>query len=410
MPVAFPKICLTESLEWLDELLSVWPEKKAALVTTELAALDFGRLRWGRFVKRSICLLVAVTSFLPSLDLSAQEHSPEQTARYHLIQLVDPGTFLEKVNDAAAAGYRLIAITAAPSSMVAVMERIEQASMRYNYLSIPVHGAKSKFETAGKAKTRIAEELNEAGAKGYRVRFTLPNLAVMESGKDALQNYEYVLSSPGGFGYFKKDEISGFLAAGYHWAASITTFLVFERAMQADSSQDGTKARPPVTSGRRFTFPENNFVRSELPEKQLHKLAAEGARVIDFFGSPAQMMLAMEEATPAPILYQYIVLKPRNQASPLALRAKMSKVEAADLTRVGQQGFRFLRLSAPVPPFVMEKAPSSRIQYEYQFLTAATLPDLAEQLNGPGQNGFNVAKIVSTDEGFLVVLEKSSVE
>jgi hypothetical protein len=65
-----------------------------------------------------------------------------------------------------------------------------------------------------------------------------------------------------------------------------------------------------------------------------------------------------------------------------ALRAKMSKVEAADLTRVAQQGFRFLRLSAPAPPFVMEKAPGSGEPYEYQFLTATTLPDLAEQLNG----------------------------
>ena len=361
-------------------------------------------------MKRIICLLLAGTSFLPSLELLAQEHSPEQTTRYHLIQLVDPVTFLDKVNDIASEGYRLIAITAAPSSMVAVMERIEQASTRYNYLSIPVHGARSKYEIAGKAKTRIARELNAAGAKGYRLRFTLPNVTVMETSKDARQHYEYVLTSPGGFGYFKKDEISGFLAAGYNWAASITTFLVFERAVEADSSQDPTKARPPMTSTRRFTFPENNFVRSELPEKQLHKLADEGARVIDFFGSPAQMILAMEEPIPAATPYQYIVLKPRNQASPLALRAQMSKVEAADLTRVGQQGFRFLRLSAAVPPFVMEKAPGTRIQYEYQFLTAATLPDLADKLNGPGQNGFNVAKIVSTDEGFLVVLEKSSGE
>jgi hypothetical protein len=371
-----------------------------------LAAIDFARLCWGPLLK-IICLLVAVTSFLSLLELLAQEHTPDQTARYHLIQLVDPVSFLETMNDTASRGYRLIAITAAPSSMVAMMERIEQASTRYSYLSIPVHGTKSKFETARKAKTRIAEELNAAGAKGYRLRFTLPNLAVMETSKVAGQHYEYVLTAPGGFGYFKKDEISGFLAAGYNWAASITTFLVFERGVEADSSPDGTKARPPVTSNRRFTFPENNFVRSDLPEKQLRKLAGEGARVIDFFGSPEQMILAMEEPIPPATPYEYIVLKPRNLASPLALRAKMSKVEADDLTRAGQQGFRFLRLSAAAAPFVMERVPGSRMQYEYQFLTATTLPDLAEQLNGPGQSGFNVAKIMSTDEGFLVVLEKS---
>jgi hypothetical protein len=163
----------------------------------------------GGSLLKIICLLVAVTSFLSPLELLAQEHSPEQTARYHLIQLVDPVSFLEKVNDSASKGYRLIAITVTPGSMVAVMERIEQASMRYNYLSIPVHSGKSKFETPGKTKTRIAEELNAAGAKGYCLRFTFPNLAVMETSKDARQHYEYVLTAPGGFGYFKKDEISG---------------------------------------------------------------------------------------------------------------------------------------------------------------------------------------------------------
>ena len=359
-------------------------------------------------MKRIFCLLLVVTSFLPSLELLAREHSPDPTGRYHLIEIVDLVTFLEKVNDTASEGYGLIAITSAPSSMIAVMERIEHSSARYNYLAIPLHSAERKYETAGKAKTRIVEELNAAGAKGYRLRFTLPNLAVMETSKDARQHYEYVLTSPGAFGYFKKDEICGFLGAGYNWEGSITTFLVFERAVEADSSPDGTKAQPPVISSRRFIFPENNFVRSELPEKQLQKLADAGARVIDFFGSPAQMILAMEESIPPTTPYRYIVLKPRNHASPLALRLKMSKVEAADLTRVGQQGFRFLRLSAPAPPFVMEKAPASREQYEYQFLTATTLPDLAEQLNGTGQSGFNLAKIVSTDEGFFVVMEKSS--
>ena len=359
-------------------------------------------------MKRILCLLVAVASFLPSLGLLAQEHSPHETDHYHLIQLMDPVTFLEKVNDTASEDYRLIAITNAPSSIVAVMERIEQTSPRYNYLSIPVRGAESKYASAGKVKTRIVEELNAAGTNGYRLRFTLPNLAVMEASKDARQHYEYVLTSPGGFGYFKKDEISGLLDAGYNWAASITTFLVFERAAEADSSPDGTKVRSPVTSSRRFTFPENNFVRSELPEKQLRKLAGEGARVIDFFGSPSQMILAMEESIFPTTPYRYIVLKPRNQASPLALRLKMSKVEAADLTRVGQQGFRFLRLSAAAPPFVMEKVPGSEKRYEYQILTATTLPDLAAQLNGPGQSEFNLAKIVSTDEGFFVVMEKSS--
>jgi hypothetical protein len=327
---------------------------------------------------------------------------------------VDPATFLEKVNDTAHQGYRLTAINAASGrSLAAIMERVEEALAHYNYLSIPVQGTKSKFETAGKTKAEVAEQLNAAGARGYRLCLTfgeMPNLAVMESDSDPRQHYEYALTSPGSFGYFKKDEISGLLAAGYHWAGTATMFLIFERAVESNSAPAGPKEPPRAGPYHQFTFPENNVVRRDLPEKQLHKLAAEGARVVDFFGSPMQMVLAMEETVPAAAPYQYVVLKPRNQASPLALHAKMSKVEAADLTRVGQQGFRLLRLSAPAPPFVMEKSPGSTMHYEYQFITASRLSELAEQLNGPGLSAFHVAKMVGTDDGFLVVLERSDAD
>ena len=186
-------------------------------------------------------------------------------------------------------------------------------------------------------------------------------------------------------------------------------FLIFERAVESTSAPTGLKESPRAGPYHQFTFPENNVVRRDLPEKQLHKLAAEGARVVDF-GSPMQMVLAMEETDPPAAPYQYVILKPRNQASPLALHAKMSKVEAADLTRVGQQGFRLLRLSAPAPPFVMEKSPGSTMHYEYQFITASRLSELAEQLNGPGLSAFHVARMVGTDEGFLVVMERSDAE
>jgi hypothetical protein len=242
------------------------------------------------------------------------------------------------------------------------------------------------------------------------IRAEMPNLAVMESTLDSRQHYEYALTSPSGFGYFKKDEISGLLAGGYHWAAAVTMFLIFERPVDSNSPPGGPKARSRAAPYRRFTFPENDFVRSNLPEKQLHKLAAEGARVVDFFGSPLQMILAMEETVSPAAPYHYVVLKPTNQASPLALRANMSKVEASDLTRVGQQGFRLLHLSAPAPPFVMEKAPFSTTHYEYQFVTGSRLSEVSEQLDSPGLSAFHVAKMVDTDNGFLVILERSNAE
>jgi hypothetical protein len=96
-------------------------------------------------VKRIVTLLVAVIPLFPSGDILAQEQIPDQPARYHLIQLVDPEAFLEKVNDIAGQGYRLIALSAASGrSLAAIMERGEKPSAHYNYLSIPVRGTKSK--------------------------------------------------------------------------------------------------------------------------------------------------------------------------------------------------------------------------------------------------------------------------
>ena len=366
-------------------------------------------------VKPVVSLLVAVISLFPSPEVLGQEQTPDQPDRYHLIQLVDPTTFLEKVNDTARRGYRLIAVTAAPGqSLAAIMERVEKPSARYSYISIPVRGTKSKYETAGKTKAEVSAQLNVAGAKGYRLCMTFgaeaPNLTMLESNSEPGQHYEYALTSPGVFGYFKTAEISGFLAAGYHWAGSVTTFLIFERAVESSSPPAGSKERLQAAPYHQFTFPENNFVRSNLPEKQLYKLAAQGARVVDFFGSPLQMILAMEETVPPSAPYQYIVLNTRNQASPLALHAKRSKVEATDLTRVGKQGFRLLRLSAPPPPFVMEKGPGSTVHFEYQFIIASRLSNVAEQLNSPSMSAFHVAKMVGSDEGFLVILERSDAE
>jgi hypothetical protein len=362
----------------------------------------------GAVVKRIVSLLGAVV-FLLSPDIPAQQRIADQPPRYHLIQVVE-ATFLEKVNDTARQGYRLIAMTAVPGSFVAIMERADQTPAHFNYLAVPVRGTKNKYETAGKTKTEVAQQLNAAGEKGYRLRMTLGNLVVMESNSDPATHYQYALTSPGGFGYFKKDEISDLISAGYQWSATAITFLIFEKALDSNNSHDASETRPHAVPYSRFTFPENNIVRRDLPEKQLHKLASEGARVVDFFGSPMQMILAMEETVPPAPPYQYIVLKPRNQASPLALHAKMSKVEAADLSSAGQQGFRLLSLSAPAPPFVMEKSPGSTKHYEYQLITATRLAELAEQLNGPGTDGFHVAKLAATDDGFLVVLEKSDAE
>jgi len=63
-------------------------------------------------VKQIVSLLVAVISLFASRKVPAQEQTPDQPARYHLIQLVDPATFLEKVNGNAD-GYACVLPTSA---------------------------------------------------------------------------------------------------------------------------------------------------------------------------------------------------------------------------------------------------------------------------------------------------------
>jgi hypothetical protein len=148
---------------------------------------------------------------------------------------------------------------ASGGTLAAIMKRVEESSAHYSYLSIPVRGAKSKYATAGKTKAEVAKQLNAAGAKGYRLCMTsgaeMPNLAVMETNSDPRQHYEYALTSPGVFGYFKRDEISGLLAAGYHWAASVTMLLIFERAVESNSPPAGPKEWPRAAAHHWFTFP-----------------------------------------------------------------------------------------------------------------------------------------------------------
>lgn len=375
----------------------------------------------GRYERRIVVLLASTAVILSARDAQTQEPSADQPARYHLIQVVAPNTFVEKINEVAGQGYRLVAMShGSAQSLSAIMERVESPSESYNYRSIPVQVPKGKYATAGKVKAEFGEQLNVAGARGYRLRMTFgasgegtPDLAIMESNSGSQQRCEYALIKAGGlFGYYSNGEISRLMDAGYRWAGTVGDpfqgpLVIFERVTDASGSQGSPPGKGADAAHRRFHFPENNVIRSRLPEKELRKLAGEGARVVDFFGSPMQMVLAMEAVIPPSAPYEYVVLKNKNMASPLALHAKMSDVEAVDLTRAGQQGFRMLRLSATAPPFVMEKAPGSVGHYEYQFVSSSQLPKLAEQLNSASLAGFHVAKMESFEDGFLVVMEKT---
>jgi hypothetical protein len=353
-------------------------------------------------------------------EFQGQARTPDLAPRYCLIQAADSYSFLEKINEVSGQGYRLIAVTqAAGQSLSAIMERIEDSFERYKYVSVPALNSKQRFATPRKVRADVTAQINDAAGKGYHLRVTfpstrgvLPDVVLMESNSRSEQSYKYALISPDRLASHKNLELSGLSAAGFQWTTTTSmlyggALLLFERAPDASVSTASLESQP-VAALKRFYFPENDVIRSQLPERQLRKLAGEGTRLVDFFGSPMQWVLAMQDIRPPTPPYEYVVLTHKGAASPpLAQHARASKVDAADLTGLGQQGFRLLRLSPPAPPFVMEKAPGSVKRYEYQFVTSPRLPDLAKRLNSPALADFHIVKLESLTDGLMVILEKT---
>lgn len=70
----------------------------------------------GRYERRIVVLLASTAAILSARDAQTQERSADQPARYHLIQVVAPNTFVEKINEVAGQGYRLVAMSHGSSS------------------------------------------------------------------------------------------------------------------------------------------------------------------------------------------------------------------------------------------------------------------------------------------------------
>jgi hypothetical protein len=93
-----------------------------------------------RFVSKALAgwlriLLAGIFSILIAREAQTQEPTPDQLAQYHLIQVVDPNTFVEKINEAAGQGYRLMAMSrASAQSLSAIIERVEKASDAVRFL------------------------------------------------------------------------------------------------------------------------------------------------------------------------------------------------------------------------------------------------------------------------------------
>lgn len=348
----------------------------------------------------------------------AQERRADAFPRYRVIQAADPKTFLEEINGAAGQGYQLAGATEALDQFLsAVLERGESTPERRTYLLIRLAGSQGKPAKPGKVKAEVADRLESAAAKGFHLammigsaRALVPGMALMESNTASQGLYEYAVVAPGRFGQYKNVEILRLAAAGYRWVATSSTrgsLLFFEKLPGASGSPGAAVGRASTSSLKRIDFPDDNMVCAELPGKQPYKSATGGARAVHFFAYPPQMLSAMMQTSMPQAPNEYVVVKPRNSGPPTAVRARMPQVGASDLTELGQEGFRMLRLNSAAPPFVMEKARGDIRHYEYEFASSPKVSELTEKLNSPSLAAFHLAKMEVGEYGLLVVMEKS---
>lgn len=324
-------------------------------------------------------------------------------AHYRLIQVVGSETLQEKIDDASAAGYRLVCIANTPSGSTAVVLKAagdEGGVYQYALRDLKVAPASIK---------ELPQVLNNTGAKGfrlqavlsplpYRLRFNVPPaVVVMEKAPGTVVAREYEVLK-GGLDGFKKDKLAALWGDGYRLnqtAWILASLLIFER------NREGGAALPAPSPGSANTVPYRFLVSRWspvlVPAKEIGKVAQEGYRVVDvfYFDSFRAMAAAQAPAAP-PGLYQYRILKPEGRQD----------VGEDELNKAGAEGYRLVRLRTVFASMLMEKTPGESGKFQYRMLNAPRLGEMADQLEQSAEDGFEVATLRPLMDGITVILER----
>lgn len=172
---------------------------------------------------RTRARLSLVVGLAISVVLGAQGQSPSTASKtegvsspppYRLLQLVSVGRTAEKINEAAAAGYRFLMLQPTPGAagVTVLMKRVEDSTAAYQY----------KFVVSEPGKDRLHRALNQAASGGFRLvadsllfgpaqprdgelllwpagaekkQYSQTYVAVMENAPGTSASYEYRVSS-----------------------------------------------------------------------------------------------------------------------------------------------------------------------------------------------------------------------
>jgi hypothetical protein len=369
--------------------------------------------------------------------LSAQANNPDESLRYRLIQVVETTVLVDKVNEAAKDGYRLTGVApASGGTTVAVLEKTADPQNAYSYLLL-----------GGKGDPALAQSLNEAGAKGYRL--VSRNVALDWRSPVPLQLRTVVawMEKPPGpatkvveysvipFGVksamkatlnpkywadlnpldYVKPEVTLQQEQGFRLVRIVSgVALIFERS-------DDSNIQPPASSSRSSVraqadaFHSLTSLRGSKLQRKLQEQAAGGYCIVDM--DPE-----------APPVWPSILLDKSESASAggTANPCAYEVLEKRDLgedefNQEGARGFRLVPQSLNLYGLnqldprrrvdvnaVFEHSSAANLGFHYREIAAVRLPDLADKLEQAGAEGYRAVKVDGLRDGsILVVMEKS---
>lgn len=333
--------------------------------------------------------------------------SPAPRDRFYLVVGKPSPEVQQQLDEAGAKGYRLLVV--APSAfpeMVAVMEKASEPSISYQYLLV----------SAADLMT-LKNKLQIAGSRGFRPHpaavFTDPPAVVTEKAPNSQRQLDFRLRQLKRNSAFHKELIAA-MGDGYELAGASPNLdlVVFRKTLEKVAE---APAAPAVVSPRASGSPMRKSIggmKTRALEQQLNEAGAEGFRVTaasafgdEPFGS--EVSFTLEKSVDSPDKYNYL----------LVAATKTSTLEK-ELNEGGAKGFcivpgTVVRKATMLRGYevmaAMEKAPGAQSSYKYLVVAARRESTFEKELESARQQGYSLVETVRRDEN-IAILEKPATE
>ena len=380
-------------------------------------------------------LLASLFIGLGCQAVSAQEHEPDATLRYRLIQVVEASTLQEKIAEAASEGYRLAGVTpASAGTTVAVLEKSEIPNHAYEYVML-----------TGKGDPAFQEKLNEAGAMGFRLlsrdvaldwRPRVPLqlrlvIAWMEKPAGTTQKFEYVVVP---FGVkmaakaslnpklwadinpldYVKPEIRSAEDRGFHLVRIVSGVALIMEKLTTSGPENPSPSSPSGATRQPVAFRSITNLTGSSLQRKLQGAAAGGFCVTDIDSEAPPVW-------PALLLDNNETLNADGKAEHCSYEVIQKRdLGDADFNQAGSRGFRLVpqsvnfygsfqiaRNGRPEVNAIVEKASAANLAYQYRSASAPRLSELSGKLEQAAAEGYRAIKVDSILDGaVLVIMEK----